>query len=129
MDIDIGDLAAAETLWSQNPCHRRVRQCHPIMFRADVHQMDHDDSPANFLRRSISASSSGTYSRENQNSAWHVGGTVSISPENPVQINDLNATILHCMGIDHERFVVPFQGLEQRLTGVEHQQVIRDVLA
>lgn len=49
--------------------------------------------------------------------------------ENPVQINDLNATILHCMGIDHERFVFPFQGLEQRLTGVEHQQVIRDVLA
>jgi hypothetical protein len=49
--------------------------------------------------------------------------------ENPVHINDLNATILHCMGIDHERFVFPFQGLEQRLTGVESQRVIREVLA
>jgi hypothetical protein len=49
--------------------------------------------------------------------------------ENPVHINDLNATILHCMGIDHERFVFPFQGLEQRLTGVESQRVIQEVLA
>lgn len=49
--------------------------------------------------------------------------------EKPVHVNDLNATILHCMGIDHERFVFPFQGLEQRLTGVEHQQVIKELLA
>jgi hypothetical protein len=49
--------------------------------------------------------------------------------EKPVHVNDLNATILHCMGIDHERFIFPFQGLEQRLTGVEHQQVIRELLA
>jgi len=49
--------------------------------------------------------------------------------ENPVHINDINATILHCMGIDHERFTFPFQGLEQRLTGVESQRVVREVLA
>jgi len=49
--------------------------------------------------------------------------------EKPVHVNDLNATILHCLGIDHERFVFPFQGLEQRLTGVEHQQVIKELLA
>ncbi|MFN5393080.1 MAG: DUF1501 domain-containing protein [Planctomycetota bacterium] len=49
--------------------------------------------------------------------------------ENPVHINDINATILHCMGIDHERFTFPFQGLEQRLTGVEPQRVVREVLA
>jgi hypothetical protein len=49
--------------------------------------------------------------------------------EKPVHVNDLNATILHCMGIDHEKFIFPFQGLEQRLTGVEHQQVIRELLA
>ena len=49
--------------------------------------------------------------------------------ENPVHINDINATILHCMGIDHERFTFPFQGLEQRLTGVETQRVVREVLA
>ena len=49
--------------------------------------------------------------------------------ENPVHVNDLNATILHCMGIDHQRFTFPFQGLEQRLTGVEPQRVVSEILA
>lgn len=49
--------------------------------------------------------------------------------ENPCHINDLNATILHCMGIDHERFTYRFQGLDQRLTGVEEQHVIERLLA
>jgi len=47
----------------------------------------------------------------------------------PVHVNDLNATILHCMGIDHERFTYKFQGLDQRLTGVEEQRVIEELLA
>ena len=47
---------------------------------------------------------------------------------NPCHINDLNATILHCMGIDHERFTYRFQGLDQRLTGVEHQRVVSELL-
>jgi len=49
--------------------------------------------------------------------------------ENPVHINDFNATILHLMGIDHERFTFRFQGLDQRLTGVEPQRVVREILA
>jgi hypothetical protein len=49
--------------------------------------------------------------------------------ENPVPLNDLNATILHCLGIDHERFTFKFQGLEQRLTGVEQPKVIPELLA
>jgi uncharacterized protein (DUF1501 family) len=49
--------------------------------------------------------------------------------ENPVNINDLNATILHCMGIDHDRFTYKFQGLDQRLTGVEKQRVVTEILA
>ena len=49
--------------------------------------------------------------------------------ENPVHVNDLNATILHCLGIDHRRFSFRFQGLDQRLTGVEEAQVVREVLA
>jgi hypothetical protein len=49
--------------------------------------------------------------------------------ENPVHINDVNATILHCLGIDHERFIYKFQGLDQRLTGVEPQQVVQKILA
>lgn len=49
--------------------------------------------------------------------------------ENPVHLNDLNATILHCMGIDNNRFSYPFQGLDQRLTGVEETHVIKEILA
>ena len=49
--------------------------------------------------------------------------------ENPVHINDFNATILHCLGIDHERFTVKFQGLDQRLSGVESPKVIKELLA
>ena len=49
--------------------------------------------------------------------------------ENPVHVNDINATILHCLGIDHRRFSFKFQGLDQRLTGVEEQHVIKALLA
>jgi hypothetical protein len=43
-------------------------------------------------------------------------------------VNDVNATILQCLGIDHERFTVKFQGLDQRLTGVEQPRVIPELL-
>jgi len=49
--------------------------------------------------------------------------------ENPVDVNSFNATILHLMGIDHERFTFKFQGLDQRLTGVEEQHVLQSLLA
>jgi uncharacterized protein (DUF1501 family) len=49
--------------------------------------------------------------------------------ENPVSLYDLNATILQCMGIDHSRFTYKFQGLDQRLTGVEPAKVVKDILA
>ncbi len=49
--------------------------------------------------------------------------------ENPVHVNDLNATILHCLGLDHTRLTYPFQGLEQRLTGVEEARVVTPLLA
>ncbi|QDV58765.1 DUF1501 domain-containing protein [Rosistilla oblonga] len=44
--------------------------------------------------------------------------------ENPVHIRDLNATILHLLGIDHSRFTFKFRGLSQRLTGVEEAHVV-----
>ena len=47
----------------------------------------------------------------------------------PVHIRDLHATILHLMGIDHERFGFRFQGLDQRLTGVVPAKVVRGILA
>jgi hypothetical protein len=49
--------------------------------------------------------------------------------ENPVHVNDLNATLLHCLGIDHAKFTFKHQGLEQRLTGVEPATVVKDILA
>ncbi len=49
--------------------------------------------------------------------------------KDPVHINEINATILHLMGIDHSRFTFKFQGLDQRLTGVEEKQVVKAVLA
>ncbi len=48
--------------------------------------------------------------------------------EEPVHIRDLNATILHCLGIDHESLTYPYQGLEQKLTGVEPAQVLGKLL-
>lgn len=48
--------------------------------------------------------------------------------ENPAHVNDINATVLHLMGIDHSKFTFKFQGLDQRLTGVEEQKVIRELL-
>lgn len=49
--------------------------------------------------------------------------------ENPVHVRDFNATILHQLGIDHERLTFPFRGLDQRLTGVEETRVIKEILA
>jgi uncharacterized protein (DUF1501 family) len=49
--------------------------------------------------------------------------------ENPVHVNDLNATILHCLGIDDQRFTYKFQGLDQRLTGVEGAKPVKAILA
>ncbi len=48
--------------------------------------------------------------------------------ENPVHIHDLNATILHCLGIDHEKLTHRFQGRDFRLTDV-HGNVVRPLLA
>ncbi len=48
--------------------------------------------------------------------------------ENPVHIHDLHATILHLLGIDHERLTFKYQGRRFRLTDV-HGRVIEDVLA
>lgn len=49
--------------------------------------------------------------------------------KDPVHIRDFHATILHLLGFDHERFSVKYQGLDQRLTGVEPARVIKELLA
>src|SRR5207249_1974056 len=49
--------------------------------------------------------------------------------ENPVHVHDLHATILHQLGLDHEKLAFKYQGLDQRLTGVEPAHVVQDILA
>ena len=49
--------------------------------------------------------------------------------ENPVHVRDLNATILHQLGIDHNRLTFPYLGLDQKLTGVKETHVIHDILS
>jgi hypothetical protein len=49
--------------------------------------------------------------------------------ENPVHVRDLHATVMHQLGIDHERFTFRAQGLDFKLTGVEPTKVVKDVLA
>jgi hypothetical protein len=46
----------------------------------------------------------------------------------PVEVYDLNATVLHLLGIDHTRLTYKFQGRDFRLTDV-HGNVVKDVLA
>jgi hypothetical protein len=48
--------------------------------------------------------------------------------ENPVHVHDLNATILHLMGVEHTRLTYKFQGRDFRLTDV-HGEVVKAVLA
>jgi hypothetical protein len=49
--------------------------------------------------------------------------------ENPVHVNDFNATVLNQLGIDHQKLTFPFLGLEQRLTGVTGAKVVKDITA
>jgi len=49
--------------------------------------------------------------------------------DNPVHIRDLNATILHCLGMNHDRFTFRFQGLNQKPTGVVAAKVVKGILA
>lgn len=46
-----------------------------------------------------------------------------------VEVRDLQATMLRLLGIDHERLIFPFQGLDQKLTGVKPARVIDSIIA
>ena len=86
-----------------------------------------------------------TYGRDHHPrcySLWMAGGgikpgivhgtTVDFSyntVEDPVHVNELNATLLHCLGLDHRRLHVNNQGLDTRLTGVEDVHPVRALLA
>ena len=46
----------------------------------------------------------------------------------PVHVHDLNATILHCLGIDHRKMTFQYQGRHHRLTDV-HGRVVRQLIS
>ena len=48
--------------------------------------------------------------------------------ENPVHVHDLHATVLHLLGIDHERLTYRYAGRDFRLTDV-HGRVVREIIA
>ena len=48
--------------------------------------------------------------------------------ENPVHVHDVQATILHCLGLDHEKLSTNVGGLDLRLTGVEKHHPIQELL-
>ena len=51
-----------------------------------------------------------------------------VTPDEHVHVHDLNATILHLMGVDHTRLTFPYQGRDFRLTDI-HGEVVKGILA
>ncbi len=49
--------------------------------------------------------------------------------KDPVHVRDLHATILQQLGLNHERFTFRYQGLDQKLTGVEPARVIKELIS
>jgi uncharacterized protein (DUF1501 family) len=48
---------------------------------------------------------------------------------NPVEVRDLHATMLYLLGFDYRRLNYPYQGLDQKLTGVKPARIVSDILA
>ena len=49
--------------------------------------------------------------------------------KDPVHVRDFNATLLHCLGIDHNKLTYKFQGLDQKLTGPTPASLVPGLLA
>ena len=63
---------------------------------------------------------------------FHYGATDDIGHKaavDKVSVRDFHATILHALGLDHEKLIFPFQGLDQKLTTVEHARVVKEIFA
>lgn len=96
------------------------------------------------LRQGGNANDKGLSGRDHHKDAYTmwlagggVGGGVSYGPtdelgmdvvENGVHVHDLNATIMHLLGIDHTRLTYRYQGREFRLTDV-HGEVVNGIVA
>jgi uncharacterized protein (DUF1501 family) len=63
---------------------------------------------------------------------FHYGQTDDIGFKavvDKVGVSDFHATILAALGLDHEKLTYRFQGLDQRLTGVERHRVVKEIFA
>ena len=49
--------------------------------------------------------------------------------KDPIHIHDFHATVLHALGIQHDRLNYRYQGLDMRLTGVENSKIIKEIFA
>jgi hypothetical protein len=61
---------------------------------------------------------------------FHYGATDEVgykAVKDKVHVRDFHATLLALLGIDHEKLTYRFQGLDQRLTGVESTHVVREI--
>ena len=62
----------------------------------------------------------------------HYGKTDDFSyniVENPIRVRDFHATMLYLLGVDHRRLTYPYQGLDQKLTGVEKSRVVKEIMS
>lgn len=55
-------------------------------------------------------------------------GYKPLDRDNPTQVYDIHATLLHLLGINHEKLTVPHNGIQRRLTDV-HGHIIKDIIA
>jgi uncharacterized protein (DUF1501 family) len=97
-------------------------------------------TPMGEVRRGVTAGKEGRDHHPNAFSVWVAGGGVKGGHvhgrtddfgynvvENPVHVHDLQATILHLLGIDHERLTYRHAGRDYRLTDVSGK-VVREIL-
>jgi hypothetical protein len=47
----------------------------------------------------------------------------------PVEVRDLHATLLYLLGFDFQKLVYPYQGLDQKLTGVKPTRIVPEIIA
>jgi hypothetical protein len=98
-------------------------------------------TPMGEVRRGVTPGHEGRDHHPTAFSAWLAGGSVKGGyvhgatddfgynvVEHPVHVHDLQATILHVLGIDHERLTYRHAGRDYRLTDV-HGEVVREILA
>ncbi|MCC9603184.1 DUF1501 domain-containing protein [Stieleria sp. JC731] len=82
---------------------------------------DHNPNAFTFWMAGAGVKTGMTYG-ETDELGYHVA-------DSPVQLRDFHATMQHLLGIDHDKLVYPFQGLDQKLVGVKPARVINEILA